>query len=68
MDKVGVAVGLATISVVGAVLLFSAGHVRTGPEQPPRWFLLASTGCAEGGEMSLQSKNSILFTPLFTPA
>jgi len=53
MDKGGVAVGLATISVVGAALLFSAGHVRTGPEQPPRWFLLASTGCAEGGEMSL---------------
>ena len=31
MDKGGVAVGLATISVVGAALLFSAEHVRTGP-------------------------------------
>jgi hypothetical protein len=31
MDKVGVAVGLATISVVGAAVLFAAEHVRTGP-------------------------------------
>jgi hypothetical protein len=31
MDKTGVAVGLATISVVGAALLFSAEHVRYGP-------------------------------------
>jgi hypothetical protein len=30
-DKGGVAVGLATISIVGAALLFSAEHVRTGP-------------------------------------
>jgi hypothetical protein len=30
MDKGGVAVGLATISVVGAALLFSAEHVRSG--------------------------------------
>ena len=28
MDKAGVAVGLATISIVGAALLFSAEHVR----------------------------------------
>jgi hypothetical protein len=31
MDKGGVAFGLATISVVGAALLFSAEHVRYGP-------------------------------------
>jgi hypothetical protein len=31
MEKTGVAVGLATISVVGAALLFSAEHVRHGP-------------------------------------
>ena len=31
MDKTGVAVGLATISVVGVAVLFSAEHVRTGP-------------------------------------
>ena len=31
MDKGGVAVGLATISIVGAALLFSAEHVRHGP-------------------------------------
>ena len=31
MEKVGVTVGLATISVVGAAVLFSAEHVRTGP-------------------------------------
>ena len=31
MEKTGVAVGLATISVVGAAVLFAAEHVRTGP-------------------------------------
>jgi hypothetical protein len=31
MEKVGVTVGLATISVVGAAVLFSAERVRTGP-------------------------------------
>jgi hypothetical protein len=31
MDQGGVAVALATISVVGAAVLFSAEHVRTGP-------------------------------------
>jgi hypothetical protein len=31
MDKGGVAVGLATISMVLAAVLFSAEHVRTGP-------------------------------------
>ena len=31
MDNTGVAVGLTTISVVGAALLFSAEHVRHGP-------------------------------------
>jgi hypothetical protein len=32
MDKGGVAVGLATISVVGAAVLFAAEHVHTGPK------------------------------------
>jgi hypothetical protein len=31
MDKGGVAVGLATISVVGAAILFSAEHIHNGP-------------------------------------
>ena len=31
MDKAGVAVGLATISVVGAAILFAAERVLTGP-------------------------------------
>ena len=31
MDKGGVAVGLATISVVLAAVLFAAEHVRNGP-------------------------------------
>jgi len=31
MDKGGVAVGLATISVVGAAVLFAAEHAVTGP-------------------------------------
>jgi len=31
MEKTGVAVGLATISVMGAAVLFVAEHVRTGP-------------------------------------
>jgi hypothetical protein len=31
MDKAGVAVGLATISVVGAAVLFAAEHAVTGP-------------------------------------
>ena len=31
MDDGGVAVGLATISIVGAALLFSAEHVLSGP-------------------------------------
>ena len=30
MDKAGVAVGLATISAVGAAVLFAAEHVRSG--------------------------------------
>jgi len=31
MDKAGVAVGLATVSVVAAAVLFAAEHVRNGP-------------------------------------
>ena len=31
MDKTGVAVGLATISVVGAAILFAAERTHTGP-------------------------------------
>ena len=31
MDKAGVAVGLATISVVSAAILFAAERVHTGP-------------------------------------
>jgi hypothetical protein len=31
MDKGGVAVGLATISVVVAAVVFSAEHIRNGP-------------------------------------
>ena len=31
MEKAGVAVGLATISVVGAAVLFSAERTRSGP-------------------------------------
>ena len=31
MDKVGVAVGLATIGIVGAAFLFSVEHARNGP-------------------------------------
>jgi hypothetical protein len=31
MDKTGVAVGLATISIVGAALLFAAEHTLIGP-------------------------------------
>jgi len=32
MDKTGVAVGLATIGVVGAAVLFAVEHVHTGPK------------------------------------
>ena len=32
LDKGGVAVGLATIGVVGAAVLFAAEHVHTGPK------------------------------------
>jgi len=31
MDNAGVAVGLATISIVGAAILFAAERVHTGP-------------------------------------
>jgi hypothetical protein len=31
MEKAGVAVGLATISIVGAAILFAAERVHTGP-------------------------------------
>ena len=51
MDRTGVAVGLATISVVGAALLFSAEHVRHGPMD----FIERYLGFApDGGDGSME--------------
>jgi hypothetical protein len=51
MDKTGVAVGLATISVVAAALLFSAEHVRHGPMD----FVERHLGFApDGGDGSME--------------
>jgi hypothetical protein len=51
MDKGGIAVGLATISVVGAALLFSAEHVRHGPKD----FIERHLGFSpDGGDGSME--------------
>jgi hypothetical protein len=51
MDRTGVAVSLATISVVGAALLFSAEHVRHGPMD----FIERYLGFApDGGDGSME--------------
>jgi hypothetical protein len=51
MEKVGVAVGLATISVVGAAVLFSAERVRSGPMTFIERFLNFSP---DGGDGSME--------------
>jgi hypothetical protein len=51
MEKGGVAVGLATISVVGAAFLFSAEHVRTGPMNFIERYLNISL---DGGDGSME--------------
>jgi hypothetical protein len=51
MEKVGVAVGLATISVVGAAVLFSAERARSGPTTFIERFLNFSP---DGGDGSME--------------
>ena len=50
MDKGGVAVGLATISVVGAAVLFAAEHVHTGPKD----FIERHLGFSPDGDGSME--------------
>ena len=51
MDKAGVAVGLATISVVGSALLFAAEHTLKGPMQFIERYLGFSP---DGGDGSME--------------
>ena len=51
MDKVGVAVGLATMSIVGAALLLSAERVSTGPNNFIERYLSFSP---DGGDASME--------------
>jgi len=51
MDKTGVAVGLATIGVVGAAVLFAVEHVHTGPKN----FIESHLGFSpDGGDGSVE--------------
>ena len=51
MDKGGVAVGLATISVVGAAVVFASYHFHTGPKD----FIERHLGFSpDGGDGSME--------------
>jgi len=52
MDKAGVAIGLATISVIGAAILFAAERVHTGPMDFVERYLGFSP---DGGDGSMEA-------------
>ena len=52
MDNAGVAVGLATISIVGAAILFAAERVHTGPMDFVERYLGFSP---DGGDGSMEA-------------